>query len=133
MLTFLKRVILIINYRPLTHVYVNPFDFEAFTPNHILRQGFKKSTVLRTMYVRDKLLVQEPRLTFFGKDGSTTVLKTMQYYGYAKVEPPKVRDLVTMVDKNYHRNTRPSTKFKKCTLVEIGKSELVYVKPLQGG
>lgn len=89
LLTFLKRAILIINYRPLTHVYVNPFDIEAFTPNHILRQGFKKSTVLRTIYVRDKLPVQRPLLTFSGKDGPTTVLKTMQYYGYAKVKPPE--------------------------------------------
>lgn len=50
--------------------------------------------------------------------------------GYTKVKPPKVGDLVIMVDKNYPKNTRPSTKFKKCTLAEMGKSELVYVKTL---
>lgn len=38
-----------------------------------------------------------------------------------------------MVDKNYPRNNRPSKTFKKCTLAEMGKSELVYVKTLQGG
>lgn len=52
----------------------------------------------------------------------------MQYYGYAKVKPPKVGDLAIMVDKNYPRNTRPSKKFKKCTLAEMGNSDLIYVK-----
>lgn len=106
-MTFLKRVILKINYRPLTHVYVSPFDFNRLRLITSYDRDSKKSTVLRTIYVRDKLTVQGPSLTFSGKTGSTTVLKTMPYYGYAKVKPPKVRDLVIMVDKTTPETLAP--------------------------